>query len=65
MFETNIREGKVSSIRCANGECDREYSDQVIRQFVKDAALIEKYEKFLENIEVNLDENKVWCPYPD
>jgi ariadne-1 len=65
MFETNIREGKVSNIKCANGECEKEYSDQVIRQFVTDAALIQKYEKFLKNIEVNFDENKVWCPYPD
>jgi hypothetical protein len=26
---------------------------------------LEKYERFSKNIEVNTDESKVWCPYPD
>jgi hypothetical protein len=63
MFKVNINEGNVGSFKCVNLKCMFEYYPKDIKIIVNDRDLIQKYEQFLKNAEVDKDENKLWCPY--
>jgi hypothetical protein len=45
--------------------CQKEYSDYQIKYFITDESMLEKYERFLMNLEIINDKDRVWCPYPD
>ena len=62
MLQVAIKDGKVVDNKCAQFDCDVKYQDADIRKIIVDKDLLDKYAKFKENIEVNLDKSKQWCP---
>ncbi len=60
----NISNGKVQKIKCSESSCTAVYSREDIRKFGSQE-IFEKYLKFKENIDVNLNPNLKWCTQPD
>ena len=60
----NITNGKVIRIKCADTSCSAEYTREDIRKFGSQE-IFEKYLKFKENIDVNINPNMKWCTRPD
>lgn len=60
----NINNGKVMDLKCPHGDCESKFARHDI-EIVSGSEIAEKYQKFYENIEVNLDKNKKWCPAPN
>jgi IBR domain, a half RING-finger domain len=54
----------VKAIKCADSGCKQEYTPDDIRKFGS-KEIYEKYLKFKENIDVNMNPNLRWCPRPD
>jgi len=65
MLEVKIKEGKVVKLSCLSHQCSSEFSEVDLRTIFDDAVIIEKYKQFLKNIEVNVDDEKKWCPFPN
>ena len=63
-LEYNISNGQVRKIKCADQACPMEYTREDIRHFGS-KEIYEKYLKFKENIDVNLNPNLRWCPKPN
>lgn len=63
-LEFNISNGQVVKIKCADAACKQEYTRDDIRKFGSQP-IFEKYLKFKENIDVNINPNLRWCPKPD
>ena len=62
MLQVAIRDGKVIDNKWAQYDWDVKFQDADIRKVITNPELIQKYEKFKENIEVNLDKSKQWWP---
>ncbi|CAI2360877.1 unnamed protein product [Moneuplotes crassus] len=65
MLQVNITEGRIANINCAYYGCELLYTESDIRAIIQDQEVIEKYLKFKENYEVNLDASRQWCPEPN
>jgi hypothetical protein len=63
-LEYNINNGQVRTIKCANVACPLEYTRDEIRLFGSQE-IYDKYLKFKENIDVNLNPDLKWCPRPN
>jgi ariadne-1 len=59
-----ITNGQVQVIKCPNQACPCEYNREDIRKFGS-KEIYEKYLRFKENIDVNLNPLMKWCPRPD
>jgi len=60
----NISNGQVKIIKCADQSCTKEYTREDIRKFGS-KEIYEKYLRFKENLDVNLNPDLRWCPRPD
>ena len=65
MLSVSIKEGKVIDNKWPQYDWDQKYEENDIKSIITDKRLIEKYEKFKLNIEINLDKTKQWCPIPN
>ena len=65
MLQVAIKEGKVIDNRWPQYNWEYKYEENDIKQIITNQKLIEKYEKFKLNIEINLDKTKQWCPIPN
>jgi hypothetical protein len=63
-LEYNITNGQVREIKCPMNLCKQQFSKDEIRRFGSHD-IYNKYLKFKENIDVNLNPNFKWCPRPD
>lgn len=64
-FKVTISQGKVIENKWASYGCDLTYSDDDIIRIIKSKTLLSKFFKFRENIEVNMDSSRQWCPHPN
>jgi hypothetical protein len=63
-LEFNISNGKVVKIKCADLNCQLNFNRDQIRLFGS-KELFEKYLRFKENIDVNMNQKLKWCPKAD
>ncbi len=63
-LEHNISNGQVLKIKCADAACREEFTKEDVRKFGSQQ-IYEKYLKFKENIDVNINPNLKWCPRPN
>lgn len=60
-LESNIKDGKVTSIPCMEVGCEATFSDENVKK-CSDDALYQKYTRFCQKIIVDLDPDLRWCP---
>jgi hypothetical protein len=53
MFSINITEGRVIDLKCAQFDCNKQYTIENLRAIIENDALLAKYEYFKKNIEIN------------
>eukprot|EP00347_Sterkiella_histriomuscorum_P021619 403333348 len=63
-LEYNISNGQVRVIKCADAQCKEEFTKEDVEKFGS-KEIYDKYLKFKENIDVNLNPNLKWCPKPN
>mmetsp|Transcript_11022 Transcript_11022/g.11113 ORF Transcript_11022/g.11113 Transcript_11022/m.11113 type:complete len:100 (-) Transcript_11022:681-980(-) len=63
-LEFNITNGQVVKIKCPQNQCPKEFTKDEIRQFGSQE-IYDKYLRFKENIDVNMNADLKWCPRPN
>ena len=63
-LEFSISNGQVRMIKCADQACAAEYTREDVRKFGSQA-IYEKYLKFKEDIDVNMNKDLRWCSRPN
>ena len=65
MLGVKINNGMVARMNCAHGECRQTYSDSDVEAIVTDPIVIGKYRRFKANNEIDVADDKTWCPRAD
>ena len=60
-LKSKIEDGKVLKIACMHYKCPKEFTQEDVQQFGS-GEIYNKFLKFKENINVELDPNLRWCP---
>ena len=65
-LSVNIKENKISSIKCLDYNCKEKLTDEFILQLLNsDQDLIKLYKRYKLELEIINDPNKKLCPYPN
>eukprot|EP00830_Metopus_es_P008624 TRINITY_DN18393_c0_g1_i1.p1 TRINITY_DN18393_c0_g1~~TRINITY_DN18393_c0_g1_i1.p1 ORF type:complete len:482 (+),score=47.08 TRINITY_DN18393_c0_g1_i1:1-1446(+) len=63
-LEANINDGKILNLKCPEETCNIVFKRSDISSICTPSTFA-KYEKFKENIEINLNKKLRWCPAPN
>ena len=62
-LESNIKDGNVTVIPCMQLGCEVAFEDSDVQRFGDDG-IHKKYQRFQQNVMVDLDPKLRWCPRP-
>ncbi len=63
-LECSIQDGKILDLRCPMQDCEAKFTKEHIQKLCRNETY-QKYLRFRENIEVNLNKRLRWCPAPN